>query len=201
MLTGAFGALIAWHDRPLWDADVTARLAANEFPTTGLAVVGWSLAAYAVGVLAGYLWRRVLPALATAIGVAFGLALATSKLRLHYVAPLKTKSLDFVPGSQTIQQWWEKAGVVISSNDLNTALRSAGVQQINVGGGGKTTPATPGDGTDPVAYLLQHGYTQWTSYQPGSRYWTFQWIEFGWLTALAVLLLTATLLLIRHRDA
>ncbi len=201
VLTGAFGALISWHDHPLWQADVTSRLGANEFPTTGLAIVGWSLAAYSVGVLAGYLWRRVAPALATGIGVGFGLALATSKLRFHYLAPLKTKSLDFVPGSQTMQQWWEKAGTVVSPDQLNTALRSAGVQQINVGGGGKTTPATPGDGADPVTYLLHHGYTQWTSYQPASRYWTFQWIEFGWLTALAVLLLTAAFLLVRRRDA
>jgi ABC-type transport system involved in multi-copper enzyme maturation permease subunit len=201
VMTGAFGALIAWHDRPLWDADVTARLAANEFPTTGVAIIGWSLAAYAIGVLAGLLWRRVLAALATTIGIAFALALMTSKLRPHYLAPLRTKNLDFVPGSQTIQQWWEKAGAVVSANDLNTALRSAGVQQIDVGGGGKTTPATPGDGTDPVTYLLHHGYTQWTSYQPASRYWIFQWIEFGWLTALAVLLLAATSFLVRRRDA
>ena len=26
-------------------------------------------------------------------------------------------------------------------------------------------------------YLNQHGYIQWTSYQPGSRFWPFQWIE------------------------
>ncbi|WP_405066943.1 ABC transporter permease subunit [Kribbella sp. NBC_01510] len=201
VLTGAFGALVSWHDHPLWDADVTARLGANEFPTTGIAVVGWSLLAYAVGVLAGFLWRRTLPALATALAIGFGLALAASRFRFHYLAPLKTKSLDFVPGSQTIQQWWEKAGAVVSNSDLNATLQSAGVKQVNIGGGGKTTPTTPGDGTDPVTYLLHHGYTQWTSYQPGSRYWTFQWIEFGWLTALAVVLLAATLWLIRRRDA
>jgi hypothetical protein len=201
VLAGAFGAVIAWHDRPLWDADIASRLQPSEFATTGIAIIGWSLAAYAIGVAAGFLWRRVLPALATAIVVAFGLGVVTSKLRLHYLAPLRTKSLDFVPGSQTIQQWWEKAGAVASTNDLNTVLQSAGVQQIDVGGGGKTTPSTPGDGTDPVTYLLHHGYTQWTSYQPTSRYWTFQWIEFGWLTALAVLLLTATLLLVSRRDA
>ena len=201
VLTGAFGALISWHDHPLWEADVTSRLAANEFPTTGLAIVGWSVAAYAVGVLAGYLWRRVAPALATGIGVGFVLALTTSKLRFHYLTPLRTRSLDYVPGSQTLQQWWEKAGAVISPDQLNTALQSAGVQQIDVGGGGKTTPVTPGSGTDPVTYLLHHGYTQWTSYQPASRYWAFQWIEFGWLTALAVLLLTVAFVLVRRRDA
>lgn len=200
-ITGALGALIAWHDRPLWNTDVTARLSANEFPTTGVAIVGWGLAAYAVGVLAGALWRRVLPALATAIGVGFGLALTASRLRLHYLPPLRTRSLEFVSGSQTIQQWWEKAGGVVSDHDLNAALRSAGIQQVDVGGGGKTTPVSPGDGTDPVAYLLHHGYTQWTSYQPSSRYWAFQWIEFGWLTALAILVLIATFLLVRRRDA
>jgi hypothetical protein len=201
VLTGATGALISWHDRPLWDADIVSRLQASEFSATGIAIVGWSLLAYASGVLAGYLWRRVLPALATAIGIGFALAYVTSKLRLHYLAPLKTRSLDFVPGSQTIEQWWEKAGAVASTSDLNAALRSAGLQQINVGNGGKTTPTSPGHGSDPAIYLLHHGYTQWTSYQPAGRYWTFQWIEFGWLAALSVLLLTTTLLLLRYRDA
>ena len=40
-------------------------------------------------------------------------------------------------------------------------------------------------------YLNQHGYTLWTSYQPGSRFWPFQWIEGGWLFALSVLLIAA----------
>ena len=38
----------------------------------------------------------------------------------------------------------------------------------------------------------QHGYTQWTSYQPASRFWPFQWIEGGWLLALSALLIAAT---------
>ena len=40
--------------------------------------------------------------------------------------------------------------------------------------------------------LAQHGYTQWTSYQPASRFWPFQWIEGGWLLALSALLIAAT---------
>ena len=39
-----------------------------------------------------------------------------------------------------------------------------------------------------LQYLTKHGYTQWTRYQPGSRFWPFQWIESGWLLALTVLL-------------
>jgi hypothetical protein len=49
--------------------------------------------------------------------------------------------------------------------------------------------------------LTQHGYTQWTSYQPASRFWTFQWIEGGWLLALSVLLIAVTVWLVRRRAA
>ena len=50
-------------------------------------------------------------------------------------------------------------------------------------------------------YLTQHGYTRWTSYQPGSRFWPFQWIEGGWLLALSVLLIAVTVWLVRRRAA
>ena len=43
--------------------------------------------------------------------------------------------------------------------------------------------------------------TNWTSYQPASRFWPFQWIEGGWLLALSVLLIAATVWLVRRRAA
>ena len=52
-----------------------------------------------------------------------------------------------------------------------------------------------------MQYLTQHGYTYWTRYQPGSRLWPFQWIEGGWLLALSVLLIAATVWLVRRRAA
>jgi hypothetical protein len=48
-------------------------------------------------------------------------------------------------------------------------------------------------------YLVQHGYTQWTTYQPASRFWPFQWIEGGWLLVLSVLCITVTVWLVRRR--
>jgi hypothetical protein len=48
-------------------------------------------------------------------------------------------------------------------------------------------------------YLTRHGCTQWTSYQPGSRFWPFQWIEGGWLLALSALLIAATVWLAGRR--
>ncbi len=61
-------------------------------------------------------------------------------------------------------------------------------------------PATPVN-TDPVRYLIQHGCTQLTAYQPDDRFWPFQWIEGGWLLALSLFLLAATIWLVHRRAA
>ena len=45
------------------------------------------------------------------------------------------------------------------------------------------------------------GYTQWAIYQPGTRYWHFQLIEGGWLLALSLLLIAATIWIVRRRAA
>ena len=53
----------------------------------------------------------------------------------------------------------------------------------------------------PCSISIQHGYTQLTTYQPASRFWPFQWIEGGWLLALSLLLIGATVWLVRRRAA
>ena len=53
---------------------------------------------------------------------------------------------------------------------------------------------------DPIAYLSAHGYTHVHSYQPDGRYWTFQWIELGWLVPVSVVLLGLTFWLLRRRS-
>jgi len=52
-----------------------------------------------------------------------------------------------------------------------------------------------------VQCFAHHGYTQWTSYQPAGRFWPFQFIEGGLLLALSLLLITATVWLVRRRAA
>ena len=44
--------------------------------------------------------------------------------------------------------------------------------------------------------LAPHGYAQWNSFQPASRFWPFQWIEGGWLLVLAALLIAVTIWLV-----
>lgn len=52
-----------------------------------------------------------------------------------------------------------------------------------------------------MLYLIQHGYTHVTTYQPASRFWTFQWTEGAWLLALYLLLIAITVWLVRRRTA
>lgn len=200
VIMAAFGALVTWHNQPLLDSGVTPRLHTTIFPETGLAAAGWALIGFALGVLAGLLWRRVVPAIATAFAAWFGLAFLTATvLRPHYRTPLTTTSLDVAAKDLTIDRWWTKGGVRVSDDQLNAALGAIGAQFTS--NGTKVTVGGPGGGIDPNQYLLQHGYAWVTSYQPDSRYWPFQWIEFGWLTALTLLLLGAAFWLLRRRPA
>ena len=201
VLAGVTGALVSWHDGPLWQSQVMTRLQPSEFASTGIAVVGWALAAYAIGLLAGMLWRRVLAAVATGLGASFGLAYLASRLRTHYLPVRLTHSLDYIAGSQPLSQWWEHHGARVSTSQLNTVLRDAGLQQIDVSGGKTAVQAQPGQGVDPISYLTHHGYQQWTSYQPGSHYWPLQWIELGWLSIVSLLLIATAMVLLGRRDA
>ena len=79
-----------------------------------------------------------------------------------------------------------------------SARSSQGAPQL---AGGKGGGGIPQDDPTVNQYLAQHGYTLWTTYQPGSRFWPFQWIEGGWLLALSVLLIAATVWLVRRRAA
>jgi hypothetical protein len=59
-------------------------------------------------------------------------------------------------------------------------------------------PSTPKP-FDPIHYLLMHGFTWVATYQPGSWFWPFQWIEGGWLLVLSVLLGASAIWLVGRR--
>jgi hypothetical protein len=120
-------------------------------------------------------------------------------LRQHYEAPLVTANPN-VPGSAwVVSQWWARGGKPVGLSALNQVLQPLGVRAASPG-------QFQGFGShlikvNPVQYLVRHGFTQMTSYQPASRFWTFQFIEGGWLLALSLLLIAATVWLVRHRAA
>lgn len=200
VIAAAFGALVAWRNQPLVATGIGSRMDGSLFPAVPPAAIAWSLLGFALGVLAGLLWRRVVPALVTTFVLWFGMAtLASLGLRKHYLAPLTTTSLQLNSADLTVSVWWTKAGRTVGDSQLNRVLQSAGIQGFTANGA-QRVQAAPGSGAvDPVHYLIQHGYVQNTSYQPAGRYWTFEWIEFGWLAFVAAVLIAATVLLLRRR--
>jgi hypothetical protein len=204
--TAAFGALVSWYFQPEF---ATGSQTAGLYQTSPLVMIfslravtfpAWTLAAFTIGALAGMLIRRVLPAIVATLAIYAGLAFAAGGfLREHYLAPLVTTSSNFnLPGTGTawtISQWSTKNGrFAFAGGNPPMNLVNQFCSSVSPG-----KAAGPGDPF--VQCLAQHGYTQWTSYQPASRFWPFQWIEGGWLLALSVLLIAATIWLVRRRAA
>jgi len=206
--TGLSSLLFSWYYQPLFAAGGQIPLDPRLFGLRWVAYAAWTLAAFAIGALAGLLIRRVVPAIAATLAACTGLAFATGLfLQQYYMTPLIGRNLFTPPASAwIISGWWTKGGTVISQSTMNQIMNTM-FQQIlpailpkNV----KSNDIKFYKGTansQVLNYLLHHGYTQWTSYQPGSRFWPFQWIEGGWLLALSVLLTAATVWLVRRRAA
>jgi hypothetical protein len=155
----------------------------------------WTLAAFTIAALVGMLIRRVVPAIVATLAAYAGLAFATAGfLREHYLTPLVNTSLN-LPDTSTawiISQWSTKGGRFAFAGNPPLNLLS---QFCSSNSAAKNGP--PGQSF--AQCLAPHGYTQWTSYQPASRFWAFQWIEGGWLLALSVLLIAATVWLVHRR--
>jgi ABC-2 family transporter protein len=199
-----FSLLLSWYYQPYFAASsvalglpgVTTPFFPGLFDLHGVTFAAWTLVAFAIGALAGMLIRRVVPAIAVTIAAYTGLAFAAGGLlRSHYLSPLLTTATN-VPGNAWIlSQWYTQHGRFAESfppvNLMNQYC------QILPPGSGK--PAGKPSWATFAQCLAQHGVTQWTSYQPATRFWPFQWIESGWLLALSVLLITAAIWLVHRR--
>jgi len=186
---GMFSVLLSWYFQPSLADGNQSPLAGTVFDLRGAAFAAWTLAAFAIGVLAGALIRRVVPAITATLACYAGLGLAAGFLRQHYARPLLTSNLNLPGSAWIISQWWTRGGKVGNPPQSICTPAELGA------GAGKPSPGSINQ------CLHQHGYTQWTSYQPAGRFWPFQWIEGGWLLALSLLLIAATIWLVRRRAA
>jgi hypothetical protein len=199
---GAFSLLFSWYLAPIFGAgDNNGPLYPTVFDLSGVALAAWTLVAFAFGVVAGVLIRRVIPAMFATIAAWAALAFATGAfLRAHYEAPLVTSNPNIPVGAWVINQGWFKGGSPASLDMINQTLAPVDVRAVTPELF-QPGPATPANLGDPVNYLIQHGIVQWTTYQPASRFWPFQWIEGGWLLALSLVLIATSVWLVRRRAA
>ena len=197
---GAVSVLFSWYYEPYFAAgnqtvffSQPSPLTGGLFDLRGVAFVAWTLAVFAIGALAGMLIRRVVPAIVATLAAYAGLALAAGiVLRRHYLTALVTSKPNVPASAWIMSQWWTKSGTFAFRGLPPMNL----LQQF-------CTPSTAGAGKPSPGSLAQclslHGYTQRTSYQPASRFWTFQGIEGGWLLALSAVLIALTVWLAHRR--
>jgi hypothetical protein len=203
-VAGAFSLLVSWYYQPYLASGNGAvysspsPLSPGLFDLRGVSFAAWTLAAFAIGALAGMLIRRVVPAIVATLAAYAALALlAGNVLRQHYLTPLVAKGSNLPSSAWITSEWWTKGGKVAFSGRPPVALLQQLCSASFVTGPGGRIGIR--GSFSPTTCLVQHGYTQWSDYQPASHYWPFQWIEGGWLLALSVLLIAVTVWLVRRR--
>lgn len=195
-LAGALGEVFAWFFQPFLPVEGMNVLAAAVFQTRGVAFAAWALAAFAIGAFFGMLLRRIVPAMAVTVGVYLALVLAAWDLRKHYPVALVRSNFNLGIGQSAPSSPWL----------LKTWYTSQGGKPANPSVVNQIFALFPRSGAPKVKETLakelaRHGLTQWTSYIPVSRFWPMQSMEGGWLLALSVLLIAATVWLVRRRAA
>jgi hypothetical protein len=205
---GAVSALVTWWSSPV-NALNHQNFQPGQFDIQGIVPVGYALFAVALGIAAGTLLRRTLPALAITIGVFTFLRLVIGQdLRSHYLTAL-TKTFSFLhpPALPTGSYWLVSGGVVGPGGQV--ANSPHGGPGVTFGGvpvpiGSMPSACRALVFQSPLKFgscLAAHGYRGFISYQPASRYWTFQGIETGIFVLLAAALIAVTAIVVRRRDA
>ena len=151
--------------------------------------------AVALGIFAGALSKKVLPAMAvTLAGYAAVRVLIEALARPHYLSPL-TATVPINSGERingASGAWIYSNGIVNGAGKVimpNTTIR------CSAGGGNTSISGAVPNGADPCdGGLLAQGlgpgpFSNSMRYQPDSRFWEFQGIETGIFLALTALLL------------
>jgi hypothetical protein len=182
-----YGLGMSWWYRPLGQVDVRqTRFTEVFFDMQGVAPVGYTLFAVALGVYAGTALPKVLPAMAVTLAGFVGVRAAVALLaRPHYMTPEVTDQL--IPGGTGGQ------GNLAGSWVLAKEVRQADGTFVTSG----TVRCPLPDDCAASAGLLPGAYNHQV-FQPADRFWAFQWIETGIFVALAALLLWLTVRRIRR---
>lgn len=190
---GIFSILFSWYYRPFLADHQATPLTATVFNLRGIGFAAWTLTAFTIGSLAGIITRRVVPAIVTTLVAYTALAvLAAAFLRHHYLAPLTTNRLHVAGSALVTDTWGTKHGIIVFTGQAPGNVLQQFCPPTEIGPGKPSSDAL-------TSCLAHHGYTTWTSYQPASRFWTFQWIESSWLIVLSILLITLTTWLVHRR--
>ena len=200
---GVISALVTWWSGPD-NALQLDQFKPGRFDIMGIVPVAYALFAMALGICAGTLLRRTLPALAvTLAGFIAVRAAVTLWLRPHYMSAI-TVTHTVLSGYTPAGSYWQLASGVLNSNGQPVPQPNGPAAYGIPLGYLPTSCAAPTRGANSVAPSCRDALTSFrafVTYQPADRYWAFQGIETGIFVLLAVILLTVTAVVLLRRDA
>ncbi|WP_035841284.1 ABC transporter permease [Kitasatospora azatica] len=185
-----YALLVSWWIEPLAITG-PGRFAYGYFDVQGIAPIGYTLFALALGIFAGSVWHKVLPAMAATLGgYALVRVLIEVVLRPHYAT---AKVLTYAVDSPVLVN--RLSGSWVYSEGVRTAADKLILRDGQIGC--QATPA-PGAGPDDLCVTAGRGAYNFLTYQPASRFWEFQSIETGIFLALTAALLYFTIRRLRR---
>jgi ABC-type transport system involved in multi-copper enzyme maturation permease subunit len=201
-------ALTTWWASPT-NAEHGSEFYPGRFDVLYLVPVAYAVFAMALGICAGALLRRTVPAMAVTLGGFLAARVAvTLWLRPHYLSAVTvTRNLtgNFTP---TGSYWLISQGVRNAAGQLvsTQAGNSQGPVAIAFGMPVSSLPKACAGLNNSTTVTSScraalSGYRSFVTYQPASRFWAFQGIETGIFLALALILLSATAAVLIRRDA
>jgi hypothetical protein len=186
LLALGFSALFSWWYGPF--GSLIGRMGSGgAYEVAGIVFAARTLFGFMLGTLLGALIRRTVPAMAaTAAGW-----LAVGWPSVVYLRPLIQTPITAMDGPFAISG----GGWVI-----NTWAQDAAGHHVNQGRLFDQARASGADSPAKFqAWMDQHHYTNWVSYQPESRFWHFQIVEASAYVTLALLLGGATIWWLHRR--
>jgi hypothetical protein len=177
---------------PLSHAGLSSRFSVVLFDMQGLVPVGYTFFAVALGIFAGAMWPKVLPAMALTLVGFVGVRIALTVLARPNHLPANTRTYPVVsPFSPPEHEDDWILGVGVRNPDGVLVLPNVRMECLPDAQG-------PGERRCGSQFGIEAGAYNWQLYQPAGRFWLFQAIETGIFVALAAVLLVLAVRAIRR---
>jgi hypothetical protein len=220
---GLMSWMLTWWASPL-DTLNANRFSSLIFDTSYIAPIGYAAFAFALGVTAGVLWRRTVPAMATTMAVYILVRVPFFHfVRPHLLTPVRQirslknagnigfertpTGVSFIAGSPNVSNSLAFSSSIVGKHgkELTQHWLSDHCQpllQLGNPSPGKGLKVTTG--IRPKAFTecvdkITATFHQVLLYQPANRFWTFQWIETAIFVVVAVLLSALSYWWVRRR--
>jgi hypothetical protein len=213
---GIVSALVTWWSGPN-NALQSNAFNPGRFDIMGIVPVGYAVFATALGITAGALMRRTLPAIAVTLA---GFIAVRAVIFIESRRSFMTAVTSYFPvgsGFAPAGSAWQLGAGFVGANGRPLILPLSTNGAVIGGGGGVGLPVSSlpaacqqlaGNGRlgraayhAVVSCAQAHGIRGYVTYQPASRYWAFQGIETGIFLLLAAALIAVTFAVVSRRDA